>query len=41
MLMRWEINGGGDAFLAPLPTPVPTPQGVTFVSPSEILPTAL
>jgi FtsP/CotA-like multicopper oxidase with cupredoxin domain len=40
MLMRWEIDGGGEPFLAPLPTPVPRPQGVTFVSPSETLPTA-
>jgi FtsP/CotA-like multicopper oxidase with cupredoxin domain len=27
MLLRWEINGGGEAFLRPLPTPIPTPQG--------------
>jgi FtsP/CotA-like multicopper oxidase with cupredoxin domain len=33
MLLRWEINGPGDPFLAPLPTPVPTPQGVTFHDP--------
>ena len=33
MLLRWEINGGGDPYLAPLPTPVPTPQGVTFHDP--------
>ena len=38
MLLRWEINDAGDPFLAPLPTPVPTPQGVKFQSPSEILP---
>jgi FtsP/CotA-like multicopper oxidase with cupredoxin domain len=40
MLLRWEINGAGEPFLNPLPTPVPTPQGVTFQSPSDILPTA-
>jgi manganese oxidase len=34
MLLRWEINGGGTPFLAPLPTPVPTPQGVTFEDPT-------
>jgi len=40
MLLRWEISGGnGSPFLAPLPTPVPTPQGVTFVDPFD-LPTA-
>ena len=33
MLLRWEINGPGDPYLAPLPTPVPTPQGVTFHDP--------
>jgi FtsP/CotA-like multicopper oxidase with cupredoxin domain len=33
MLLRWELNGGGDPYLAPLPTPVPTPQGVTFHDP--------
>jgi FtsP/CotA-like multicopper oxidase with cupredoxin domain len=41
MLLRWEINAGGEPFLSPLPTPVPTPQGVRFQSPSEVLPTAL
>ena len=40
MLLRWEINGNGEPFLSPLPTPVPTPQGVRFQSPSEILPGA-
>jgi FtsP/CotA-like multicopper oxidase with cupredoxin domain len=39
MLLRWEINGGGQAFLKPLPTPVPTPQGVFFEDPYD-LPTA-
>jgi FtsP/CotA-like multicopper oxidase with cupredoxin domain len=40
MLLRWEINDAGGAFLAPLPTPIPKPQGVTFQNPSEILPDA-
>jgi FtsP/CotA-like multicopper oxidase with cupredoxin domain len=34
MLLRWEIRGGGEPFLAPLPTPCPTPQGVDFHDPS-------
>ncbi len=37
MLLRWEIDDGGEPFLAPLPTPIPTPQGVTFESPTDIL----
>jgi manganese oxidase len=36
MLLRWEINGGGEPFLAPLPTPVPTPQGVQFEDPYDL-----
>jgi FtsP/CotA-like multicopper oxidase with cupredoxin domain len=40
MLMRWEVNGAGEPFLNPLPAPYPTPQGVLFRDPSEILPTA-
>ncbi|RJG12370.1 copper oxidase [Pseudomonas cavernicola] len=40
MLLRWEINDAGGAFLRPLPTPMPTPQGVTFVDPTDILSTA-
>jgi hypothetical protein len=41
MLLRWEINGSGEPFLSPLPTPVPTPQGVLLrPNSSEILPTA-
>jgi manganese oxidase len=40
MLLRWELNGGGDPFLRPLPTPCPTPQGVTFEDPDDTLPTA-
>jgi FtsP/CotA-like multicopper oxidase with cupredoxin domain len=34
MLLRWEINGGGEPFLAPLPTPCPTPQGVRWEDPT-------
>jgi FtsP/CotA-like multicopper oxidase with cupredoxin domain len=30
MLLRWEIGGTGAPVLRPLPTPVPTPQGVKF-----------
>jgi FtsP/CotA-like multicopper oxidase with cupredoxin domain len=30
MLLRWEIDDGGAPFLRPLPTPIPTPQGVRF-----------
>jgi manganese oxidase len=40
MLVRWEIDDGGAPFLRPLPTPIATPQGVTFVSPDDIAPTA-
>jgi len=40
MLLRWEINDSGAPFLQPLPTPIPTPQGVTFMAPTDILPTA-
>jgi manganese oxidase len=40
MLLRWEIDNGGAPFLRPLPTPIPTPQGVTFRDPTEIEPTA-
>ncbi|HEU5415924.1 MAG TPA: multicopper oxidase domain-containing protein [Candidatus Angelobacter sp.] len=40
MLVRWEIDNGGTPFLRPLPTPIPTPQGVTFVPPDDIEPTA-
>jgi FtsP/CotA-like multicopper oxidase with cupredoxin domain len=36
MLLRWDINGQ----LQPLPSPVPTPQGVTFIDPDEVLPGA-
>ena len=40
MLLRWEINDGGSPYLRPLPTPIPTPQGVTFRPPTEVLPSA-
>ncbi|MFL5427913.1 MAG: multicopper oxidase family protein, partial [Myxococcales bacterium] len=40
MLLRWEIDDGGAPFLRPLPTPIPTPQGVKFEATTEILPTA-
>jgi hypothetical protein len=40
MLLRWEIDANGAPFLQPLPTPISTPQGVTFVPPDDILPTA-
>jgi FtsP/CotA-like multicopper oxidase with cupredoxin domain len=33
MLLRWEIDTGAKPYLAPLPTPVPTPTGVTFHDP--------
>jgi manganese oxidase len=40
MLLRWEIDDSGAPFLRPLPTPIPTPQGVTFEAPTDIPPTA-
>jgi manganese oxidase len=40
MLLRWEIDDNGAPFLRPLPTPIPTPQGVKFEAPTDILPTA-
>ncbi|MBZ5538750.1 MAG: multicopper oxidase domain-containing protein [Acidobacteriia bacterium] len=40
MLLRWELDDSGGAFLRPLPTPIPKPQGVTFIQPDDILPTA-
>jgi FtsP/CotA-like multicopper oxidase with cupredoxin domain len=40
MLLRWDVDKDGSATLNPLPTPIPTPQGVTFLSPDDILPTA-
>ncbi|MFL5418999.1 MAG: multicopper oxidase domain-containing protein [Myxococcales bacterium] len=40
MLVRWEIGDSGAPFMKPLPTPISTPQGCSFVPPDEILPTA-
>jgi len=40
LLVRWEIDNGAAPFLRPLPTLVPTSQGVTFVAPDDIAPTA-
>ncbi len=40
MLLRWEIDDSGQPFLRPLPTPIPTPTGVTFETPDEVLSTA-
>src|SRR5437764_474284 len=41
MLIRWELDDRGEPFMRPLPTPIPTPQGVTFVAPDDILRGAL
>ena len=41
MMLRWEIDDSGAPFLRPLPTPIATPQGVTFINPDDVLPTAL
>jgi manganese oxidase len=35
MLLRWDINTDGEPYLAPLPTPVPTPQGCTYHEPYQ------
>ena len=40
MLLRWEIDDGGEPMLRPLPTPCPHPTGVVFENPDEVLPTA-
>ncbi len=40
MLLRWELDDGGQPFLRPLPTPIPRPTGVVFESPDEVLPSA-
>jgi hypothetical protein len=40
MLARWEIDDKGAPFMRPLPTPIPSPQGVAFQDPDEILRTA-
>jgi FtsP/CotA-like multicopper oxidase with cupredoxin domain len=39
MLMRWDIKESGAAVLTPLPSPIPTPQGVRFLDPT-VLPNA-
>jgi FtsP/CotA-like multicopper oxidase with cupredoxin domain len=41
MLLRWDIDPDGTAVLAAMPTPIPTPQGVTFLAPDEVLPGAV
>jgi FtsP/CotA-like multicopper oxidase with cupredoxin domain len=40
MLLRWEIDDSGAPFLRPLPTPIPSPTGVTFRRTDQILPSA-
>jgi FtsP/CotA-like multicopper oxidase with cupredoxin domain len=40
MLLRWEIDRTGAAVLKPLPTPIPTPQGVRFQSTTDVAKTA-
>ena len=37
MLLRYDVNEQG---LVPMRTPIPTPQGVTYVDPDDALPTA-
>lgn len=36
MLLRWDVDGMGTPFLRPLPTPIPTPQGVRFQATTEL-----
>jgi FtsP/CotA-like multicopper oxidase with cupredoxin domain len=40
MLVRWDLNTDGEPFLRQLPTPIPTPQGVTFEAADDVEPTA-
>jgi FtsP/CotA-like multicopper oxidase with cupredoxin domain len=40
MLVRWDIDPSGFAKLNPLPSPIPTPNGCTFVPPDQIESTA-
>ena len=40
MLMRWEMNPNGSSSVQAMHTPIPSPQGVTFRPPTEILPNA-
>src|SRR4029079_13417809 len=35
MLLRWDINPAGQQVITPLQTPIPTPQGVTYIDPDE------
>jgi FtsP/CotA-like multicopper oxidase with cupredoxin domain len=41
MLLRWDVDPDGTTVLAALPTPIPTPQGVGFIDPDDVLPTAV
>jgi hypothetical protein len=41
MLLRWDVDPDGTTVLAALPTPIPTAQGVTFIDPDDVLPTAV
>jgi Multicopper oxidase len=34
MLLRWDLDTKGTAVLQPMPTPIATPNGVTFADPS-------
>jgi FtsP/CotA-like multicopper oxidase with cupredoxin domain len=36
MLLRWEIDNNGTAALKPLPTPIATPNGVTFRAATQL-----
>jgi manganese oxidase len=36
MLLRWDLSTGSSPFLTPLPTPLPRPQGVSFITPPEV-----
>ena len=40
MLLRWEVDSSGAAVLKPLPTPIPTPHGVTFQDTTDVGKTA-
>src|SRR5471032_1056134 len=40
MLVRCDIDANGASILNPFPSPIPTPNGCTFVPPDEIVPTA-
>jgi manganese oxidase len=34
MLLRWDLDNKGASVLRPMPTPIPTPRGVTFRDPT-------